>query len=115
MPVSAEVRSAIDAQNGNFMALFNADKIDEMAKVVYSADCKLCPQNCPEMSGRESVANVFKSVRGMGVTKVVLTTKEVEGSDDGPVYEYGYWQFYTADGTSPDNGKSVNHSQGFVV
>jgi len=107
MPVSASVRSAIDAQNSQFCQLFNAGKIDEMAKQVYSSDCKLCPQNSPEIHGRDGVANVFKSVRGMGVTKVVLTTKEVEGHDEGPVYEFGYWQFYTQDGTSPDNGKYV--------
>jgi len=107
MPVSASVRSAIDTQNKAFMDLFNSNKIDEMSQKVYTTDCKLCPQNSPEILGREGVAAVFKSVRGMGCTKVVLTTKEIDGSDQGPVYEYGLWQFFTDDGSSPDNGKYV--------
>jgi len=107
MPVSSSVRSAIDAQNKEFMELFNSNKIDEMAQNVYSSDCKLCPQNSPEILNRKGVASFFKTVRGMGCTKVVLTTKELDGSDNGPVYEYGLWQFYTDDGSSPDNGKYV--------
>jgi len=107
MPVSASVRSAIDAKNKDFMDLFNSNKIDDMAKVVYTSDCKLCPQNSPEIPGRDGVASFFKMVRGMGCTKVVLTTKELDGNDDGAVWEYGTWQFYADDGSSPDNGKYV--------
>jgi len=107
MPVSTTVRQAIDAKNHEFMNCFNDNKIEQMAKNVYTTDCKLCPQNSPELLGRENVVKVFSSVRGSGISKVVLTTKEVDGPDHGPVYEYGTYQFYTDDGTSPDNGKYI--------
>jgi len=107
MSASASIREAIDAKNKEWMAYFEKGDSDSLANKIYTSDCRLCPQDTPEVNGRAGVAAVFKSVMGMGITKAVLTTKEVVGNENGPVYEYGYWQFFLPDGTSPDNGKYI--------
>jgi len=107
MSAPASVRAAIDAKNKEWMQYFESGDTDSLANKVYTSDCKLCPSNMPEVLGHAAVANVFKSVKGMGIKKAVLTTKEVGGGENGPVYEYGYWEFFTADGNSVDNGKYI--------
>ena len=98
-------RTAIDAANANFMAVFRASDAAAVADC-YTSDAQLLPANSEPISGREAIEGFWRNVMGMGIAGVKLETAELEAQGDLAV-EIGRYVLSGADGGALDNGKYV--------
>ena len=98
-------RTAIEAANANFMAVFRAGDAGAVADC-YTKDAQLLPANSDAISGRDAIEGFWRMVMGMGIASAKLETVELESQGDLAV-EIGRYTLTGADGGALDNGKYV--------
>ncbi len=91
----ADVRTAIESQNDQFMAAF-ADADAEAIASLYTPDAHLYAPNAPDMVGREAIGEYFQGAFSAGLTRIDLQTVEVEAHGD-RAYEVGRFTLYAGD------------------
>lgn len=82
----ATVRKAVEAQNAKFAAAYNRGDAAGVA-AIYAPDAAVLPPNHEMVQGRPAIEEVFSDMQ-MGASNLVLTTVDVQGSDD-TAYEIG--------------------------
>jgi len=104
---SSAARSAIEAANKRFSALFNKGDVAAAAKV-YANDAIVLPPNGAAVKGQSAIAEFWKGAYQSGVRNVVLTTTEFQ-THGSYAHELGTYQLEVRkpDGSvvARDNGK----------
>ena len=102
----SNVRSAIEAVNARYMAMFNAGDASGFAKV-YDDDATLMPPNAAALQGQAAIADWWQGGWKVGVRNVKLATTELfpHGNEATEVGTYSL-DLQAPDGTvSHDHGK----------
>ena len=105
MAGSGEIRDAIAAANGNFMATFKRGDTAGMA-ALYTEKGQLLPPNSDFVAGREAIKAVWQSVMEMGIKDAKLETVELEVHGDTAI-EVGKYALSGEGGQVMDSGKFV--------
>jgi uncharacterized protein (TIGR02246 family) len=98
-------RAAIDAANGQFVALFTKGDAASLA-ALYTQDAQVLPPNSDVVSGRPAIQKFWQGVMDSGVKGAKLTTAELTPSGNA-AYEVGRYELSGADGKTLDRGKYV--------
>jgi uncharacterized protein (TIGR02246 family) len=102
MTPAADVRSAVEAANKDFMTTFTRGDATGIAKL-YTAEAELLPPNSDVVQGTQAIAAFWGHVITLGVQEVKLETVEVDAQGDTAI-ETGRYTL-VAGGAVADRGK----------
>lgn len=105
-PDAAEIESAIDEVNGNFVRLTNEGDVSGAVDATYTRDATILPPGGPRIQGIENIRGFWSDAgEQMGIERVDLATLSVEPMGPDHAYEIGRWTIGTAEGEQ--SGKYV--------
>jgi uncharacterized protein (TIGR02246 family) len=102
---SKEVRDAIVAAGGKFVAAFDKGDAAGIA-AFYTEGGQILPPNAGVVEGREAIQAFWQGAMDMGIASVKLETIEAEGHGDTAI-EVGKYKLYAPDGQKLDAGKFI--------
>ncbi len=105
MKTAEEIRSRIEATNGQFMAAFKRGDSAALASL-YTAQGQLLPANSDFVRGTEAIRGFWQGALDMGLKQVALETVEVEAHGDTAI-EVGRYKLIAGDGSIADAGKYI--------
>lgn len=103
-----QVRSAIQQQNEKFVETFQNGNMDAFSTVFIDESGKMMPPNHDSITGREAIMKYMKAMKGNGVTRFELTTKELYPYS-GHAIEIGQYTMFMDDTTKMDGGKYMTY------
>jgi uncharacterized protein (TIGR02246 family) len=101
----AEVRSAIEASNKQFMDAFSRRDAAAIG-LLYAEDGQVLPPSAPALDGREAIVTMWQSVLALPIASVQLQTIEVGVGEDS-AWETGRYTMTGNDGRTAEAGKYV--------
>lgn len=101
----ADVRSAIDAVNGQFEDAFSRGDAARIA-TLYAEDAQIYPPGNPPVSGRVEIEKTWRGVLALPVKEMRLETAEVQAFGDDAT-EVGRYTLVANDGRELDAGKYI--------
>lgn len=101
----AEVRSAIEASNRQFMDAFSRRDAAAIG-LLYAEDGEVLPPGAPPLDGREAIVTMWQSVLALPIAGIQRQTTEVGVGDDS-AWETGRYTMTAANGTPSETGKYV--------
>ena len=104
-PTSTEIRDAITAANGKFVAAFSRGDAAGVA-ALYTEEGQALPPNGEVIKGKQGIQTFWQSVMKMGIKGVTLETVEVE-SHGTTAIEVGKYALLVEKGQVIDTGKYV--------
>jgi uncharacterized protein (TIGR02246 family) len=105
MKATEEIRSRIEAANGQFMSAFKRGDSTALAGL-YTAQGQLLPANSDFVRGTEAIRGFWQGALDMGLKQVTLETLEVEAYGDTAI-EVGRYKLLVGDGSVADSGKYI--------
>ena len=102
---STEIRDAITAVNGKFMAAFTRVDATGVA-ALYTEDGQALPPNGDVITGKQGIQSLWQGVMKLGIKGVTLETVEVE-SHGNTAIEVGKYALLVDKGQVIDTGKYV--------
>src|SRR5688500_3280568 len=76
-----DVSADVNAANKSFMEAYNQGNANAVA-ANYTSNAKLFPANSEAIEGQSAIEGFWKSVMGMGITKVQLETVSADAGGD---------------------------------
>lgn len=104
-----QLRQAIDAANGTFLAAYKAGDAAKLGSV-YAKDAAVLPPGADRMNGRDAVQKFWQGAMDAGIRNVTLKTLEVAGRGN-LAYETGE---FALDAPTKD-GKLAHTTGKYVV
>lgn len=101
-----KAREAIAEEYKAFEAAFYRGEADTISRM-YTEDAELLFPEAPIVSGREAIAQVWKSIVGPGGNTVLVNTGEVQEGGDDWAYEVGTFSANAPDGKVLNAGKYI--------
>jgi uncharacterized protein (TIGR02246 family) len=105
MKATEDIRSQIEATNGQFMSAFKRGDAAALASL-YTAQGQLLPANSDFVKGTEAIRGFWQGALNMGLKQVALETVEVEAHGDTAI-EVGRYKLFGGDGSVADAGKYI--------
>lgn len=96
----------IAATNAEFIAAFNSGNAAGVA-ACYTTEGQFKVPNAPTFDGRDAITTAFQGLIDAGITRVELTTVEVEDCDENAI-EHGEYALYAGDDLA-DKGRFMVH------
>jgi uncharacterized protein (TIGR02246 family) len=105
MKATEDIRSRIEATNGQFVSAFKRGDAAALASL-YTAQGQLLPAHSDFVKGTEAIRGFWQGALNMGLKQVALETVEVEAHGDTAI-EVGRYKLFGGDGSVADAGKYI--------
>lgn len=105
MNATENIRSRIEAANGQFMNAFKRGDAAVLASL-YTAQGQLLPANSDFVKGTEAIRGFWQGALNTGLKQVALETIEVEAHGDTAI-EMGRYKLFVGNGSVADAGKYI--------
>lgn len=105
MKATEDIRSQIEAANGQFVSAFKRGDAAALASL-YTAQGQLLPANSDFVKGTEAIRGFWQGALDMGLKQVALETLEIEAHGDTAI-EVGRYNLFLGDGSVADAGKYI--------